>query len=301
VAEHRFEPSAYYNSFGSYEPELSIAPGDRVVTTTADAGGFGQSGERVAKPGNPLTGPFVVEGAEPGDQLVIQLETIVPNRDNGFTVGSIAPHIVDGDFVPDLPARDLMRWSVDIEAGTASLRDDTATPADLTVPIAPMLGCIGVAPAGGQAISTATSGPYGGNMDYRLVAPGATVLLPVFTEGALLFVGDGHAAQGDGEIVGTGIEISMDVAFTVELRKGIEARWPRLETATHLIALGNARPLDQALQHATTELVRWLAAEHGVDNRAAAHRLGQVGEYDIGNVFDPAYTVAAKIAKAWVG
>ena len=163
-----------------------------------------------------------------------------------------------------------------------------------------MLGCIGVAPAGGQAISTATSGPYGGNMDYRLVAPGVTVLLPVFTEGALLFVGDGHAAQGDGEIVGTGIEISMDVAFTVELRKGVQSRWPRMETDTHLIALGNARPLDQALQHATTELVRWLAAEHGLDTRAAAHRLGQIGEYDIGNVFDPAYTVAAKIAKAYL-
>lgn len=300
MAEHRFEPTSYHNSFGSYEPVLSIASGDRVVTTTADAFGRGPSGDLVARPGNPLTGPFLVEGAELGDQLVVHLETIVPNRDHGFTIGSIAPHVVDGDFVPDLPSRDVMRWSVDLEAGTAWLHDDSATPPDLTVALAPMLGCIGVAPAGGQAISTATSGPYGGNMDYRLVAPGATVLLPVFTEGALLFVGDGHAAQGDGEIVGTGIEISMDVAFTIELRKNVEAHWPRMETDTHLIALGNARPLDQALQHATTELVRWLAAEHGIDTRAAAHRLGQVGEYDIGNVFDPAYTVAAKIAKTYL-
>ena len=194
-----------------------------------------------------------------------------------------------------------MRWSVDLEANTASMSDETATPPELTVPLAPMLGCIGVAPAGGQAISTATSGPYGGNMDYREVAPGAIVLLPVFASGALFFVGDGHAAQGEGEIVGTGIEISMDVAFTVELRKAVETNWPRMETATHLIALGNARPLDQALQHATTELVRWICAERGYNIRAASHLLGQAAEYDIANVFDPAYTVAAKISKAAIG
>lgn len=300
MPEHRFEPSRYYNSFGSHEPVLRVASGDRIVTSTADAFGRGREGDLVATPGNPLTGPFFVEGAEPGDQLVVQLETIEPNRDHGFTIGSIAPHVVDGDFVPDLPARDVMRWSVDLDGRSARLTDEAATPAEVTVPLAPMLGCIGVAPAGGQAISTATSGPYGGNMDYRLVAPGATVLLPVFTEGALFFIGDGHAAQGEGEIVGTGIEIPMDVTLTLELRKGIEARWPRAETATHLIALGNARPLDQALQHATTELVRWLVADRGFDVRGASHLVGQALEYDIGNVFDPAYTVAAKIAKAYL-
>jgi acetamidase/formamidase len=160
-----------------------------------------------------------------------------------------------------------------------------------------MLGCVGVAPAGGQAISTATSGPYGGNMDYRAVAAGVSMSFPVFTPGALFFVGDGHAAQGDGEIVGTGIEISMDVSFRVELRKNVELRWPRMQTETHIIALGNARPVDQALQHATTELIRWLCSDYGYDTRGASHLLGQALEYDIGNVFDPAYTVAAKIAK----
>ena len=298
--EHRFEPEGYHNTFGPHHTVLTLASGDRVITSTADAFGRGRDGDVVATRGNPLTGPFLIEGAEPGDQLAVHLEMIVPNRDHGFTVSSIAPHIVDGDFVPELPTRDVMRWSIDLEAGQATLSDAAATPADLTVPLAPMLGCIGVAPDRGQALSTATSGPYGGNMDYRLVAPGVTVLLPVFTEGAIFFVGDGHAAQGEGEIVGTGIEISMDVTFTVELRKGLETRWPRIETDTHLIALGNARPLDQALQHATTELVRWLCAEHGYNVRAASHLLGQASEYDIGNVFDPAYTVAAKIARAHI-
>ena len=212
-------------------------------------------------------------------------------------MSGIAPHIVDGDFVNELPERSIMKWSVDIDDGTATLFDEFAQPSHLTVSLDPMLGCIGVAPERGQAISTATSGQYGGNMDYRLVTPGATILLPVFMPGALFFVGDGHAIQGDGEIVGTGIEISMDVTFSIELRKNVNAHWPRMETDSHIITLGNARPLDQALQHSTTELVTWLCSDYGYDVRGASHLLGQALEYDIGNVFDPAYTVAAKIAK----
>ena len=303
--EHEFEPTGYFNSFGSHERVLTIASGDRVRTSTADAFGHGRDGDPVAPPGNPLTGPFFVEDAEPGDMLVVRLESIVPNRDHGYTISSIARHLVDADYTSELPARERVTWLVDVGAGVATLLDEAASPREMLVELRPMLGCIGVAPAGEQAISTATSGPYGGNMDYQGVEPGATVMLPVFMPGALLFVGDGHAVQGEGEIAGTGIEISMDVAFSVELVKSSELlgaiRWPRMETATYLIALGNARPLDQALQHATTELVRWLCAEHGYNTRGASHLLGQAAEYDIGNVFDPAYTIAAKISKVHVG
>jgi acetamidase/formamidase len=295
--EHTFEPTTYHNNFGSYDPILRITSGDLVSTSTADAFGSGREGDLVAKPGNPLTGPFFVEGAEPGDELVVLIEGIVPNRDHGYTMSGVAPHIVDGDFVNELPTRSKVRWAVDSSNGTATLNDQLAEPATLTVALAPMLGCIGVAPVAGQAISTATSGRYGGNMDYRAVTAGVSISFPVFTPGALFFVGDGHAAQGDGEIVGTGIEISMDVSFRVELRKNAELRWPRMKTETHIIALGNARPVDQALQHATTELIRWLCSDYGYDTRGASHLLGQALEYDIGNVFDPAYTVAAKIAK----
>ena len=295
--KHNFEPSIYYNNFGSYEPVLTIASGDSVTTSTADAFGNGRSGEPVAKRSNPLTGPFFIEDAEPGDQLVVHLENILPNRDHGYTMSGIAPHIVDGDFVNELPERLMLKWSVDVNDGTATLFDEFAQPSHLTISLDPMLGCIGVAPERGQAISTATSGQYGGNMDYRLVTPGTTMLLPVFMPGALFFVGDGHAVQGDGEIVGTGIEISMDVTFSIELRKNVHAYWPRMETDSHIITLGNARPLDQALQHSTTELVRWLCSDYGYDARGASHLLGQALEYDIGNVFDPAYTVAAKISK----
>ena len=301
--EHHFEPELYHSTFGPHEPALRIAPGDRVVTSTADAGGADRSGETVAPRGNPLTGPFYVEGAEPGDTLVVRLERIYPNRTHGFTSRRIASHLVEPDYVRELPPPPAtpedwrVTWQVDLDAGSATLDDDSLT-APLTVDLRPMLGCIGVAPPRGQAISTATSGPYGGNMDYRGFVAGVTAYFPVFEAGALLFVGDGHAVQGEGEIVGTGIEISMDVEFTVELHKDHQISWPRGENETHIFTAGNARPLDQALQHATTEMLRWLAADYGLDSAAASHLMGQLVEYDVGNVFDPAYTMVCKLAKA---
>ena len=298
--EHRFEPTQYHRTFGSHEPVLRVRPGDRIVTTTADAGGVDRRGERVSEPSNPLTGPFFVEGAEPGDALIVHLEQVMPNRPHGFTRTAIAAHVVDAVDVPLLPARERVDWDVDVPAGMARLATGNARLPVITVPLRPMLGCIGVAPALAQAISTATSGPYGGNMDYPGVEPGVTLTFPVFMPGALLFVGDGHAVQGEGEIVGTGIEISMDVGLTVDVRKACAVGWPRGETADHIFALGNARPLDQALQHATSELLRWLAADYGIDAALASHLLGQCVEYDIGNVFDPAYTVACKLAKRFL-
>ncbi len=303
MTDHHLEPSEYSNNFATLPPVLTVTPGDRVTTSTSDAFGQDRTGERVTTRGNPLTGPIAVEGAEPGDMLVVHLERIEPNRDHGYTMSSVAAAIVHPGYIGELPEREVMRWELDFDARTATLEDSKATPPEVTLPLAPMLGCIGVAPPRGQAISSATSGAYGGNMDYRDVAPGATIMFPVFADGALLWVGDGHARQGEGEIVGTGIEISMDVTLTVDLVKeeqlGEERQigMPRMETATHLIALGNARPLEEALQYATTGLMRWLRADYGYDGRAASHLFGQAIEYDIGNVFDPAYTIAAKIAK----
>jgi acetamidase/formamidase len=163
-----------------------------------------------------------------------------------------------------------------------------------------MLGCFGVAPSGEQAITTATSGPYGGNMDYRGHKAGTTVYFPVFVPGALFFLGDGHAVQGDGEISGTGIETAMEVDFSIDLVKHKPIRWPRGENAEYLFTTGNARPLDQALQHATSELVRWLKEDYHLDSAALGLLLGQVVEYEVGNVFDPAYTMVCKIKKSFL-
>ena len=167
----------------------------------------------------------------------------------------------------------------------------------LSLPLAPMLGCFGVAPRGGQAISTATSGPYGGNMDYRGFVSGVTVYFPVFVPGALLFVGDGHALQGDGEIVGTGIEISFEVELTVHVQKGKRIFWPRGENRDHIFTVGNARPLDQCVQHATSEMLRWLQEDYQLDPLGANLLIGQCVQYDLGNMFDPAYTMVCKVPR----
>ena len=122
----------------------------------------------------------------------------------------------------------------------------------------------------------------------------------MFEPGALFFLGDGHACQGDGEIVGTGIETSFEIEFTVRLKKNANHGWPRGETTTDIFTVGNARPLDQALQHATTEMLNWLGNSFGLDPTSASHLLGQVVRYDIGNVFNPAYTVVCRVAKTWL-
>lgn len=315
MATHRFTPTHYHRAIGSHEPVLRIAPGDTVITTTVDAGGYDEHGRPASPGGNPQTGPFYIEGAEPGDTLVVRLDSIRPNRPIGYTASVLAANVVDPEYVRELPERGRIAWHVDVEAGTSTplvappAEEGVLFPFDpapasldgLNLPVAPMIGCFGVAPAGGQAISTSTSAEHGGNMDYKGFAPGVTVYFPVFVAGALFHLGDIHALQGAGEIVGTGIEISSETQFTVELQKGRTIGWPRGEDADWLFACGNARPLDQALQHATTELTRWLIADHGLDARAASILLGQVIEYEVGNVFDPAYTMVAKISKETLG
>ena len=306
MTTHHFQPTHYFTTMAAHEPVLHIAAGDTVVTTTVDAAGRDASNEQVTPRGNPMTGPFYVDGAEPGDTLVVHLERITPNRPQGWSSAMLAPNVVDPDYVPHLPwtsegTRPNADWLVDVDAGTATLVSPQTSLGAFTMPIRPMVGCFGVSPAGGEAISTATSAAHGGNMDYRHFVEGVTVYFPVFEPGALFFLGDAHAVQGDGEMAGTGIEISCDMQFSVDVQKGKRIFWPRGESADYIFAVGNARPLDQAVQHATTELVRWLIADYGMDALAANTLLGQCVEYDLGNMFDPAYTMVCKLAKRWVG
>jgi amidase len=303
MTTHHFEPHLYYTTMGSHVPVLRIAPEDTVVTTTVDARGQDTTMAQITTPGNPQTGPFYIEGAEPGDTLVLRLDSIVPSRSFGWTTSVLAPNVVEPWYVPQLPqpgADWRAEWNVDLAAGTATLVEPQTSLGAWSLPLAPMLGCFGVAPAGGEAISTATSAEHGGNMDYRGFVSGVTVYFPVFVPGALVFVGDGHAVQGDGEIGGTGIEISMDVTFTVDLRKGKRIFWPRGENADYIFTVGNARPLDQCVQHATTEMLRWLQEDYGLDARAASIFLSQAVEYDLGNMFDPAYTMVCKAPKRFL-
>lgn len=294
---HTFHPTHYHVTIGSHDPVLHIGDGDTVVTTTVDAGGHNERGEHVAPGGNPQTGPFFVDGAEPGDTLAVHLDELTPNRDTAYSSSTLAANVIDPEVVRDIPVNSRSDWTIDRDHGTARLATPSATLPNFSLPLAPMLGCFGVAPARGQAISTATSGEHGGNMDYRGFTAGVTVYFPVFVPGALFHLGDGHALQGDGEIVGTGLEISFDVRFTVRILKAGQISWPRGENHDHIFTVGNARPLDQAVQHATTEMYRWLTGEYELDATTASLLLGQCVEYDLANVFDPAYTMVCKIPK----
>jgi amidase len=298
---HVFEPTYYHHTFGAHPPVLHIAPGDTVRTTCVDAAGQDRTLQQVTPRGNPMTGPFYVEGAMPGDTLVVRLEQLRPNRNQAWSGAVLAANVVDPEDVPVLAqARGSGRWldwEVDLASNTARLRSPVRGLEGLELPLEPMLGCFGVAPSRGEAISTATSGPHGGNMDYRGFKEGVTAYFPVQVEGALFFLGDGHALQGDGEIAGTGLEISMDVQFSVDLIKGQHIRWPRGEDREYIFTVGNARPLDQCVQHATSEMLRWLTTQYGLDIQGASQLLGQCVRYDLGNVFDPAYTMVCKMPK----
>jgi amidase len=294
---HNFAPSAYYNTFGSNPVALRIVSGDTVITTTIDAHGLDSQGVRLNEGSNPQTGSFYVQNAEPGDVLRVTLEKMGPNRETGWSYDIVAPHTVDPQHARALPESRQLEWRFD---GQGNARISEPAPAGLeklVFPLRPMLGCLGVAPGSGQFITTATSGSYGGNMDYRAVAAGATLYFPVFVPGALLHLGDGHALQGDGEVVGTGIETSFEVRFSVGLIKGKSIAWPHGENQEYIFTIGNARPLEQALQHATSEMLAWLKADFGLDASAASTLLGMFSEYDLGNIFDPAYTMVCKLPK----
>jgi hypothetical protein len=199
---HEFAPKVFHNHFsGAIEPALRIRPGDTVHTTTVDAGGVDAEGVHRAAGGNPLTGPFYIEGAWPGDTLVVKLNRVRLNRDTAGTYSnSVVLSALDPYYARDEKKIDDFdsTWKLDRVKGVAVLTKPTERLKGLQVKLAPMLGCIGVAPPGKEAFRSGRLGNFGGNMDYNQIREGTTLYLPVFQPGALLFVGDGHAAQGDG-------------------------------------------------------------------------------------------------------
>ena len=298
----RFVPSQFYNTFAAHAPALRIKPGERVITRTIDAGGTDQDGQQVAQGPNPQTGPFFIEGAEPGDAIVVSIEKLETNRTTGYSSSLLAPYTVDPGALLQRGTLEGRRvtWTIDKARGVARLEAAADISPAIELPLRPMLGCLGVAPARKEAIATSTPGAFGGNMDYAGLNAGVKVTLPVNEPGALLFMGDGHARQGEGEVVGTGIETSLDVEFSVQLIKKKPVGWPRLENETHIMVLGSARPLLEALQHATTEMQRWLVADYGLSERAAASLMGQALEYEVANVVDPNFTMVAKVRKSLI-
>jgi amidase len=299
---HRITATEFHNTFSfAHRPILKIKPGDRVLTQTIDARGQDSQGRKVGERPNPQIGPFFVEGAERGDALVVKLEKIEPSRATAWSDTLLAPYAADPAFLrfEGLHEQKTVTWNIDREKRVAWVEMSGMRPAKLEVPLRPMLGCVATAPDNKEAVHTSTPGPFGGNMDYNGMVAGVTLMLPVYEAGALLFLGDGHATQGDGEVVGNATETSMDVEFSVGLIKHKTINWPRLENDDHIIVLGSGRPLLQALQHATTELQRWLMEDYGFDERGSSLLMGHALRYDIANIVDPHFTVAAKIPKSY--
>ncbi len=186
MATHHFQPTVYHTVIGAHEPVLHIKSGDTVITTTVDNAGRDATDQQVTPGGNPQTGPFFIENAEPGDTLAVHFDRIVPNRKIGRTATVVSPNVLDPHYVASqMPKGGGAEWEIDVEKWTATLISPDTQLGNLALPLEPMVGCFGVAPPRGQAISTATSSTHGGNMDYRGFAEGVTVYFPVFVSGAL--------------------------------------------------------------------------------------------------------------------
>jgi len=298
---HDFEPSAFQLYFSSkVEAPLHIHPGDTVRTWSVDAGGVDRNGTRRSAGGNPQTGPFYVEGAMPNDTLVVRLNRVRINRGWAQSGSRVVGRALEPGTLSSVKWDDnfVSRWTLDTARGIATLEKSTAPLGKLTIPLQPMLGCIGVAPQGESSIRTTDSGNFGGNMDYNQLREGTTVYLPVYHPGALLFVGDGHAAQGDGELTGDALETSMDIEFTVDLIRDRSFGHPLAENAEFLISIGIAGSLDQALQQATSGMMRWLERDYKLTGSDAAMILGFALKYDVVDLVGTQVSIAAKVPTA---
>jgi amidase len=293
--------------YGPSEPVARLRSGGVLEANTLDA--FGNAirkpgdGMSLVKGDNPLTGPFYVEGAEPGDALAVTLLELKVDSPQG--VGGLAPGFgalnktgYTPMLNPDLPEK-IWFYAIDNDRNEATFR---ANDSDFSVkiPMKPFLGCIGVAPAGGESRMSITPGEWGGNMDASEASAGNTVYFPVNVSGGLLYFGDGHAAQGDGEVAGTGIEVPLRVRLRVSVIKGQHLTWPRFENDQSLMTVGAYRPLDDAFRIAFHELVEWIHHDYGLSEMDAYELLSKVARIHLTEMVDPNYVVVAIIDKKYL-
>ncbi len=296
-----YVPAGFSNSFSAERaPVLTIWPGDTVRTTTIDSGGIDAAGVSRALFGNPQTGPFFVAGAQPGDTLAIHILRLTLNRDWAESLDTIVnraagPSLAAG--ASTLGKR--IMWRLNRAEGYATPDQPSDALKDYRVPLRPMLGGIGLASGfGSPPLSTGDTGRAGGNMDFPDVVAGNTIYLPVQQPGALLYLGDAHARQGDGETSQYALETSMEVEFRVDLIKKRSIPMPRVESPTEIIVLGQAGSLDEALKAASTGLIQWLQQDYGLSLSDAAQVLGSSVKFSIPNLAGRSVGVAARIDKA---
>ncbi|HEY6902517.1 MAG TPA: acetamidase/formamidase family protein [Puia sp.] len=297
-----FNPTTFSNAFTlNRTPVLTISPGDTVSTETIDAMGYDQKAVKRARGGNPLTGPFFITGAAPGDIIAVHLLNVSLNRDYAKTTDYFASRSMPKEIMKEFKTAPLVRWKLDLQTNQGwpdSSVYDYPHLKNFKVPLSPFLGCIGVAPANRKnEILSFFQGPFGGNIDFNRARSGSTVYLPVFHEGAYLYIGDGHALQGDGEIAANALETSMNVTFSVQLIKNDTLQFPRVEDDEYLMALGIEKETPDAIRLASKNLLDWLQKDYHLTLHEATQVMSTTIEYGIAEIADPYVTIAAKIKK----
>jgi acetamidase/formamidase len=310
IVTYRPEPAEYAWTFGGARPVRSVRPGTvlRLWTEDAFCGSVRSAADLPSQVArfpfvNPQTGPFAVEGAEPGDTLALHFVSVQPSRDWAASAtiplfGSLTSTAQTATLQAPLPER---VWIYDVDR-TARTVTYHAGGSELSVemPLDPMVGTVGVAPGRFEARSSLVPDYYGGNLDTPEMRAGVTCYLGVNVEGALFSLGDGHCRQGEGETCGTAVEAAMDVVVLVDVLKGVQTAWPRIESDRHIMSVGSARPLEDAFRVAHRDLVGWAGAELGLDGLDAYQLVSQLVETPVANVVDPNYTVVAKLAKQYL-
>jgi len=298
----QFTPTTWSHAFSAQPaPVLRIKQGDIVHTTSVDAGGMDNTGKKVTEKGNPCTGPFYVEGAEPGDVLAVTLIKVSLNRNFATTLNTLIPNML-----PESKSRAMktwksakqLRWRLDLDKMVGTPIDTSMHLEKLSVPLHPFLGCVGVAPKGKQ-IDTGASGEYGGNLDFGYVTSGTTVYLPISHSGGLLYLGDGHAAQGDGELNGDALETSMSFSFTTHVLKKTEfpLEIPMVENAEYLMFFAIESSLNKSAKAATVALKNWLQNKYGLSLKQASQVIGPAVQYRIPKIAWRVSEVVALIPK----
>jgi acetamidase/formamidase len=295
----------FHYTIGPYsDPVLNVSPGDRVVVYTRDSfeGKVKTPQDLPSKVlkmpfVNPQNGPIMVEGAEPGDVVAIHIESMLPRGENPRGTCCMIPEfgaLTGTNFTALLtePLPEIVR-KIDVD------EDGVYWSPRVTLPYKPHIGTLSCSPQI-DSISSLVPDTHGGNMDLPDMGPGSIVYLPVRTEGARVFIGDAHACQGDGEVCGNAVEISSVTTLQIDLIKNWSIEWPRLETENAIMAVGSARPLEDATRIAYKELILWMEKEYGYDRWDAYMMLSQCGEVRLGNFVDPKYTVGARISKKYL-
>lgn len=297
---HRFKPSSGTQTYAVREPVLRVKPGDIIETNTMFSNYFTEADG--AWPGE--VGPIYVEGVTPEDTLVVKIIKIHPNIASGRSGTSLAYGSLTSTFTAPMlnepvPMKRFF-WSIDPVKMTASLDLPNSKMKKIQVDLVPMLGRIATAPPAGQAIPGGVPDDFGGNMDTSDAREGAIIYLPILNEGAYFYFGDVHALQGDGEIIGSGIETTADVTLQLGVLKGKKIAWPRLENDEYIMVAGSVRPLMDAFRIAHVEMVKWLESDYGFDRWEALQVFSQVGSARVANVVDPNYTVVSKFPKKYL-